>query len=166
MTASYEKVFSSNPAIGYFAQADRYREARDAGEVLAPATDAAQMDTVITNSTVNGVLQASLRGPGPDHRRQRGADLGAGDPGRHAADHGGPGPALGPGRPRRLLRDPQREGGGLRLGGGAPRESRGPAMTAGLPGCWPGCAGTSASSAVSRAGTPTWSGAPGRASSR
>ncbi|HTW14951.1 MAG TPA: carbon starvation CstA family protein [Nocardioides sp.] len=60
MTASYEKVFSSNPAIGYFAQADRYREARDAGEVLAPATDAAQMDTVITNSTVNGVLQASF----------------------------------------------------------------------------------------------------------
>ena len=60
MTASYEKVFSSNPAIGYFAQADRYREARDAGEVLAPATDASQMDTVITNSTVNGVLQASF----------------------------------------------------------------------------------------------------------
>ena len=34
--------------------------ARDAGEVLAPATDAAQMDTVITNSTVNGFLQASF----------------------------------------------------------------------------------------------------------
>ncbi|WP_244927822.1 carbon starvation CstA family protein [Nocardioides sp. W7] len=60
MTASYEKVFSSNPAIGYFAQADRYREARDAGEVLAPATDAAQMDTVVFNSTVNGVLQAAF----------------------------------------------------------------------------------------------------------
>ncbi|SDD04525.1 carbon starvation CstA family protein [Nocardioides lianchengensis] len=60
MTASYQKVFSSDPTIGYFAQADRYREARDVGEVLAPAADASQMATVITNSTVNGVLQASF----------------------------------------------------------------------------------------------------------
>ncbi|SDS15876.1 carbon starvation protein [Nocardioides scoriae] len=60
MTASYQKVFSDNPAIGYFAQADKYRSAREAGEVLAPATNASQMDTVITNSTVNGVLQASF----------------------------------------------------------------------------------------------------------
>lgn len=60
MTASYQKVFSADPTIGYFAQADRYRDARDAGEVLAPAADAGQMDTVITNSVVNGVLQASF----------------------------------------------------------------------------------------------------------
>jgi carbon starvation protein len=60
MTASYQKVFSSNPAIGYFSQADRYRQARDSGEVLAPATDLDQMSTVVTNSTVNGVLQASF----------------------------------------------------------------------------------------------------------
>jgi carbon starvation protein len=60
MTASYQKVFSDNPAIGYFAQADRYRAARDAGEVLAPATEASQMDTVVFNSTVNGFLQASF----------------------------------------------------------------------------------------------------------
>ena len=60
MTASYQKVFSSDPTSGYFAQADRYREARDSGEVLAPATDVGQMDTVITNSTVNGFLQASF----------------------------------------------------------------------------------------------------------
>ncbi|WP_370291450.1 carbon starvation CstA family protein [Nocardioides sp.] len=58
MSASYQKVFSDNPAIGYFAQADRYRTAREAGEVLAPAADAGQMGTVITNSTTNGVLQA------------------------------------------------------------------------------------------------------------
>ncbi|MCY7399460.1 MAG: carbon starvation protein A [Nocardioides sp.] len=60
MTASYQKVFSSDPTLGYFAQADRYRTARDAGEVLAPAVDADQMGTVITNSTTNGVLQASF----------------------------------------------------------------------------------------------------------
>ncbi|MBM0124857.1 carbon starvation CstA family protein [Pimelobacter simplex] len=60
MTASWQKVFSDNPAIGYFAQADRYRDARDAGEVLAPAKDAGQMDQVITNSTTNGVLQLTF----------------------------------------------------------------------------------------------------------
>jgi carbon starvation protein len=60
MTASYRKVFSDNPTIGYFAQADRYRDARDAGEVLAPAGDAGQMDQIIQNSTVNGVLQATF----------------------------------------------------------------------------------------------------------
>ncbi|MDN4160603.1 carbon starvation CstA family protein [Nocardioides abyssi] len=60
MTASWQKVFSDNPAIGYFAQADRYREARDAGDVLAPATDASQMDQVVFNSTLNGVLQAAF----------------------------------------------------------------------------------------------------------
>ncbi|WP_436699212.1 carbon starvation CstA family protein [Nocardioides sp. BYT-33-1] len=60
MTASWQKVFSDNPAIGYFAQADRYRDARDAGEILAPAKDAGQMDQVITNSTTNGVLQLTF----------------------------------------------------------------------------------------------------------
>jgi carbon starvation protein len=60
LTASWQKVFSDNPKIGYFAQADTYRTARDAGEVLAPATDASQMDTVIANSVTNGVLQASF----------------------------------------------------------------------------------------------------------
>ncbi|WP_432515234.1 carbon starvation CstA family protein [Kineococcus sp. SYSU DK001] len=58
MTASYQKVFSDNPAIGYFAQRSRYADALAAGEVLAPAKDAAQMQQVVTNSTVNGVLQS------------------------------------------------------------------------------------------------------------
>jgi carbon starvation protein len=58
MTASYQKIFSDNPKIGYFQQASDYRAARDAGEVLAPATDMDQMGQVITNSTVNGSLQA------------------------------------------------------------------------------------------------------------
>jgi carbon starvation protein len=58
MTASYQKVFSDNPAIGYFAQAQRYRDAEAAGELLAPAQDQAQMDQIIFNSTLNGVLQS------------------------------------------------------------------------------------------------------------
>ncbi|RBY85983.1 carbon starvation CstA family protein [Blastococcus sp. TF02A-26] len=58
MTASFQKVFSSDPAVGYFAQRNRYADARDAGEVLAPAQDPGQMDQVVFNSTLNGVLQA------------------------------------------------------------------------------------------------------------
>jgi carbon starvation protein len=58
MTASYQKVFSDNPALGYFAQRQRYADAQAAGELLAPAKNQAQMDQVITNSTVNGVLQS------------------------------------------------------------------------------------------------------------
>jgi carbon starvation protein len=58
MTASYQKVFSDNPAIGYFAQRAKYADALAAGEVIAPAKDAAQMQQVVTNSTVNGVLQS------------------------------------------------------------------------------------------------------------
>jgi carbon starvation protein len=35
-----------------------YRDAQNAGEVLAPAQDQGQMDQIIFNSTLNGVLQA------------------------------------------------------------------------------------------------------------
>ncbi|MFD0485646.1 carbon starvation CstA family protein [Kineococcus sp. GCM10028916] len=58
MTASWQKVFSDDPTIGFFAQRARYSDALAAGDVLAPAKDAAQMQQVVTNSTVNGVLQS------------------------------------------------------------------------------------------------------------
>jgi carbon starvation protein len=58
MTASYQKVFSDNPAIGYFAQRQRYADALEAGELLPPAQDAGQMDQIIFNSTLNGILQS------------------------------------------------------------------------------------------------------------
>ena len=45
-------------AIGYFQQAADFRAARDAGKLVAPATDPGQMGQIITNSTVNGTLQA------------------------------------------------------------------------------------------------------------
>lgn len=60
MTASWQKIFSDNPALGYFAQASRYRDARDSGQLLAPATDRDQMGQIITNSTTNGVLQSAF----------------------------------------------------------------------------------------------------------
>ncbi|MGY1752438.1 carbon starvation CstA family protein [Blastococcus sp. SYSU D01042] len=60
MTASWQKVFSGDPAVGYFAQRRRYADARAAGELLAPATDRGQMDQVVFNSTLNGILQAAF----------------------------------------------------------------------------------------------------------
>jgi carbon starvation protein len=56
LTASYQKIFSADPKIGFFAQRGAFREALNNGEVLAPATSAAEMQKVITNSTVDGVL--------------------------------------------------------------------------------------------------------------
>ena len=58
LTASYQKVFSDDPKIGFFAQRDTYKEALDAGEVLAPATSEEAMQKIVTNSTVDGVLAA------------------------------------------------------------------------------------------------------------
>jgi carbon starvation protein len=58
LTASYQKVFSSDPKLGFFAQRDHYASAVDAGKLLAPATNAGQMHQIVTNSTVDGVLAA------------------------------------------------------------------------------------------------------------
>jgi carbon starvation protein len=58
LTASYQKVFSDDPKIGFFAQRDTYKEALDAGEVLPPATSEEAMQKIVTNSTVDGVLAA------------------------------------------------------------------------------------------------------------
>ncbi|QBR92053.1 carbon starvation CstA family protein [Nocardioides euryhalodurans] len=62
MTASWQKVFSDDPKIGYFTQASTFREARDAGDLLAPATTPEQMDQIVTNSMVNGSLQILFAG--------------------------------------------------------------------------------------------------------
>ena len=56
LTASYQKIFSSDPKIGFFEQRSTFKAALDSGEVLPPAKDAAQMQQVVTNSTVDGVL--------------------------------------------------------------------------------------------------------------
>ena len=57
MTASWQKIFSDNAKIGYFEQRSVYQAAADKGELLAPAKDVDQMQQIITNSMVNGVLQ-------------------------------------------------------------------------------------------------------------
>ncbi len=56
--ASYQKVFSDNPKIGFFAQRERFQAAIDDGEVLPPAKNMDEMQQVVTNSTVDGVLAA------------------------------------------------------------------------------------------------------------
>jgi carbon starvation protein len=58
LTASWQKVFSADPKLGFLAQRDRYAEALEQGKVLAPAKNLGQMHTVVTNSTVDGVLAA------------------------------------------------------------------------------------------------------------
>ena len=58
LTASWQKVFSSDPKVGFFEQRSVYQSAIDDGKVIPPATSMDDMRTVVTNSTVDGVLSA------------------------------------------------------------------------------------------------------------
>ena len=94
LTASYQKVFSDNPKLGFFAQRDKFQAALDSGEVLPPAKDADQMQAVVTNSTVDGVLAALFAALIIVVILDAVARLGEGDPcARPAAEHRGGGGA-------------------------------------------------------------------------
>ncbi len=56
LTASYQKIFSADPKMGFFAQRERFADALAQGKVLAPAKNLDQMQQVVTNTTVQGVL--------------------------------------------------------------------------------------------------------------
>jgi len=56
MTASWQKIFSDDPKIGFFQQRTVYSAAFDKGEVLKPAKSMDDMQQIITNATVDGVL--------------------------------------------------------------------------------------------------------------
>jgi carbon starvation protein len=58
MTASWQKVFSGDVKIGFFQQRSVYSAAFDSGKLLKPAKTMDQMQQIITNVTVDGVLQA------------------------------------------------------------------------------------------------------------
>ncbi|MFI8530208.1 carbon starvation CstA family protein [Streptomyces aquilus] len=60
LTASWQKVFSDDPKVGFFKQRSVFQDAIDRGEVLPPAKNMDDMHTVVTNSTVDGVLTAVL----------------------------------------------------------------------------------------------------------
>jgi carbon starvation protein len=58
LTASFQKVFSSDPRVGFFTQRNRFQDALDSGEILAPAKDVGDMEQVVLNSTIDGLLAA------------------------------------------------------------------------------------------------------------
>ncbi|MEV6479218.1 carbon starvation CstA family protein [Streptomyces sp. NPDC051576] len=60
LTASWQKVFSGDPKVGFFKQRSVFQDAIDAGKVLPPAKNMDDMHTVVINSTVDGVLSAIL----------------------------------------------------------------------------------------------------------
>ncbi|MDQ0774597.1 carbon starvation protein [Streptomyces aurantiacus] len=60
LTASWQKVFSAGPRVGFFKQRSIYQDGIDRGEVIAPAKNMDDMHTIVTNSTVDGVLTAVL----------------------------------------------------------------------------------------------------------
>ena len=58
LTASWQKVFSADPRLGFFAQRTRFQKALADGRVLPPAKDLGDMQQVVTNATVDGILAA------------------------------------------------------------------------------------------------------------
>jgi carbon starvation protein len=58
LTASWEKVFSDDPKLGFFAQRDAFQDAIDSGDVLAPAQNVGDMEQIVTNTTIDGILAA------------------------------------------------------------------------------------------------------------
>lgn len=57
-TAGWQKIFSDNPAIGFFALRDKYAQAIDDGQLLPGAANTDDMHTIVLNNTVDGVLMA------------------------------------------------------------------------------------------------------------
>ncbi|MCG3039805.1 carbon starvation protein A [Streptomyces sp. S1A] len=57
-TAGWQKIFSGDPKVGFFANRERFVDAIEAGRVLAPAKNTDEMHTVVLNQTVDGVIMA------------------------------------------------------------------------------------------------------------
>jgi carbon starvation protein len=57
LTASWQKIFSGDPAVGYWTQHSRYVAAKDAGKTaFGSAKNAHQLDEVIRNTFIQGTL--------------------------------------------------------------------------------------------------------------
>ncbi|MGN7780102.1 carbon starvation CstA family protein [Mycolicibacterium sp. 22603] len=57
MTASWQKIFSGDPKVGYWTQHFQYRDAKDAGKTaFGAAKDSGQIDAVIRNTFIQGTL--------------------------------------------------------------------------------------------------------------
>jgi carbon starvation protein CstA len=55
-TAGFIKLFDASPAVGFLALAKKYKDALDAGQVIAPAKNIEQMQHVILNAYTNATL--------------------------------------------------------------------------------------------------------------
>ncbi|MGK5529059.1 carbon starvation CstA family protein [Streptomyces sp. URMC 129] len=60
LTASWQKVFSGDPAVGFLARRDLYQDGIDSGTLLTGAQDMGDMRTIVNNATVDAVLSAGL----------------------------------------------------------------------------------------------------------
>ncbi len=58
LTAGWQKIFSGDPRIGFFALASKYSESAAAGVVIAPAKSVAQMQQVAFNNYLCGTITA------------------------------------------------------------------------------------------------------------
>jgi carbon starvation protein len=57
LTASWQKIFSADPKVGYWAQHHQYQQAKDAGKtVFGSAKNVHQIDAVIRNTFIQGTL--------------------------------------------------------------------------------------------------------------
>ena len=56
LTASWQKIFSPDPILGFFAQRSAAIEAANNGELYGNAENAADVQQIIVNSTVDGIL--------------------------------------------------------------------------------------------------------------
>jgi carbon starvation protein len=60
LTAGWQKIFSSNPAIGFLAHAGKFSAAAADNKVLAPAQDIDQMSRIIFNDHINAAMATLL----------------------------------------------------------------------------------------------------------
>ena len=60
--AGWIKIFDDNPAVGFLAQANRYRDAIARGELIAPSKDFDGMGQIMFNNYVNAGLTALFLG--------------------------------------------------------------------------------------------------------
>ena len=95
LTASYQKVFSDDPKLGFFAQRDTLPGgAATTARCCRPPRTWTTWSAVVTNSTVDGVLAALFAVLIIIVILDAVADLGEGDPGaRAAADDRGAAPS-------------------------------------------------------------------------
>ena len=58
LSAGWLKLFSPDPKVGFLAHASRFSEAMEAGEILAPAKSAAEMQRILFNDRIDAALVA------------------------------------------------------------------------------------------------------------